>query len=162
MDAAARKEQAPEVALATLRRVLIAVFLFGLLGTGVELLLLEHTDGIWQLAPLLVVGMSFLVLGWYGVARSASALRVFQGTMILFLLSGAAGLLLHFKGNVEFELEMYPSRSGTELFWEAMKGATPALSPGTMLLLGLLGLAYTYRHPALIGAAKDNPRNNGD
>jgi len=87
MDAAARKEQAPEVALATLRRVLIAVFLFGLLGTGVELLLLEHTDGIWQLAPLLVMGMSFLVLGWYGVARSASALRVFQGTMILFLLN---------------------------------------------------------------------------
>jgi hypothetical protein len=52
-----RKEPAPEVALATLRRVLMGVLLFGLLGTGLELLLLEHTDGIWQVAPLLVIGM---------------------------------------------------------------------------------------------------------
>jgi hypothetical protein len=45
---------------------------------------------------------------------------------------------------VEFELEMYPGLSGLELFREAMKGATPALAPGTMTILGLLGLAYTY------------------
>ena len=141
--------------------MVMGILLLGLLGTSVELLLLEHRDGIWQLAPLLAIGMSFLVLGWHGIARDASSLRVFQGTMILFLLTGAAGLFLHFKGNVEFELEMYPSRSGVELFWEAMKGATPALSPGTMLLLGLLGLAYTYQHPVLMGSAKNNPQNNG-
>ncbi|MFB3131882.1 MAG: hypothetical protein ACE10K_05095, partial [Rhodothermales bacterium] len=50
----------------------------------------------------------------------------------------------------EFELEMYPTLKGLELFWESIKGATPALAPGTMIQLGLLGWAYTYRHPALI------------
>jgi hypothetical protein len=38
---------------------------------------------------------------------------------------------------------------GLELFWEAMKGATPSLAPGVMAQLGLLGLACTYRHPLL-------------
>ena len=30
-----------------------------------------------------------------------------------------------------------------------VSGATPTLAPGAMVELGLLGLAYTYRHPAL-------------
>ena len=31
-----------------------------------------------------------------------------------------------------------------ELFRESMKGATPALAPGTMMLLGALGFGYVY------------------
>jgi hypothetical protein len=69
--------------------------------------------------------------------------------MVLFVVSGALGLLLHFKGNVTFELEMEPSVSGWPLIWAALRGATPALAPGTMVQLGLIGLAYTYHHPAL-------------
>ena len=67
---------------------------------------------------------------------------------ILFVLSGVVGLWLHYHGNVEFELEMYPGLAGFELFRESVTGATPTLAPGTMLELGLLGLLYTYRHPA--------------
>jgi hypothetical protein len=44
---------------------------------------------------------------------------------------------------------MYPSRSGFELFREAMMGATPALAPGSMIQIALIGLAYSYRHPRL-------------
>ena len=83
------------------------------------------------------------------MARGARSLRLFRGTMILFVLSGGVGLWLHYHGNAEFELEMYPSLKGAELFWESVTGATPTLAPGTMLELGLLGLAYTFRHPAL-------------
>ena len=64
-------------------------------------------------------------------------------------MSGVVGLWLHYQGNTEFELEMYPSLEGLALFWEAIRGATPTLAPGTMLELGLLGLAYMYRHPVL-------------
>jgi hypothetical protein len=35
-------------------------------------------------------------------------------------------------------------------------GATPALSPGAVVLLGLLGLALTYGHPALGGTEEPN------
>ena len=30
-----------------------------------------------------------------------------------------------------------------------LRGATPALAPGAMVQLGLLGLAFTFRHPVL-------------
>ncbi len=48
-----------------------------------------------------------------------------------------------------FELEMSPEVLGWALFREAIFGATPALAPGVMVQLGLLGLAFTIRHPSL-------------
>jgi hypothetical protein len=133
---------------AMVRRILLAIFLIGAIGTGAELLLLEHTAE-WQLVPLVLIAISLLVLGWLAVSRRMAVVRVFQVTMVAFLVSGAAGLALHYRGNVEFELEMYPSLGGAELFWKALTGATPALAPGTMIQLGLIGLTFTYRHPAL-------------
>lgn len=133
--------------LATIRRFLLALFLIGVIGTGVELLLLGHTEDLWQRAPLALMAVSLVVLGWSLVDRRAVSLRLFQGTMVMFVLSGIAGLWLHYEGNAEFEREIYPSLQGFDLFRESLTGATPALAPGTMLELGLLGLAYTYRHP---------------
>ena len=69
--------------------------------------------------------------------------------MALCVVTGAVGILLHYRGNVEFELERDGSIRGLRLFWEAIRGATPALAPGALSQLGLLGLAYTYRHPSL-------------
>ena len=136
-------------ALAGIRRLLVLVFLLGSVGTGTELLLLEHTEDIWQLVPVLLFPAALLVLAGYGVSRSAAALRAFRGLMFLFVLSGGLGAWLHYKGNVEFELEMSPALGGWALFREAMMGATPSLAPGTMLWLGLIGLAFTFRHPVL-------------
>jgi hypothetical protein len=76
--------------------------------------------------------------------------------MALCVASGLLGIWFHYQGNVEFELEMYPTIGGVKLFWEAMKGATPALAPGTMIQLGLLGLLFTYRHPVFRGASNQN------
>ncbi len=136
---------------AAIHRFLLILFVIGAAGTGTELLLLGHTEDLWQWAPLVLLAGSLVTLGWRVVARGARSLRVFQGTMILFVLSGVVGLWLHYHGNAEFELEMYPALQGLELFRESLTGATPALAPGTMLELGLLGLAYTFRHPALSG-----------
>ena len=71
--------------------------------------------------------------------------------MVLCVVSGFLGVLLHYRGNVEFELEMYPDLSGWKLLKESMMGATPALAPGAMIQVGLVGLAWTFRHPALQG-----------
>ena len=132
-----------------IRRFLLILFVIGALGTGAELLLLGRTEDLWQWAPLVLLAASLVTLGWRVVARGARSLRLFLGTMILFVLSGGVGLWLHYHGNAEFEREMYPSLKGAELFWESVTGATPTLAPGAMLELGLLGLAYTFRHPAL-------------
>jgi hypothetical protein len=71
--------------------------------------------------------------------------RLFQLTMVAFILSGAVGVGLHYQGNVEFERELAPDASGLPLVWEALKGATPALAPGTMMLLGAVGLTAAPR-----------------
>ncbi len=132
-----------------LRGFLLILLLIGILGLGAELLLLEHIEDLWQWAPLILMGVSLAVLGWRAVDRGRVSMRALQGTMILFVVSGFVGLWMHYQGNVEFEREMYPTLKGLALFWEALKGATPTLAPGAMIQLGLLGLAYTYRHPVL-------------
>ncbi len=136
--------------LAAIRRAQLAIFVLGAVGTGLELMLLGHTEDAWQWAPLVLLCASLVALIWGSAGGGAASLRLFQGVMVLCLLVGLVGLGLHYQGNVEFELEMYPSLRGINLFWESLTGATPALAPGTMVGLGLLGLAYTYRHPVLV------------
>ena len=130
-----------------LRLSILAVFIVGMTGTGLELVLLEHTEDTWQWIPLILMLLSIVVLIGYGITKAPRVLRIFQLTMILFVVSGFLGIWFHYKGTVEFEMEMYPSMKGLELFYESIKGATPALAPGTMVQLGLLGLIYTFRHP---------------
>ncbi len=129
------------------RAFVSGLFVFSVMGTGAELILLEHTEDAWMWTPLVLMGLSLLLMAASFVTKASWAVQAFRGLMILFIVSGFLGIWLHYKGNVEFELEMYPSMEGLELFWEAMKGATPALAPGTMTQLGLLGLIYTFRHP---------------
>jgi hypothetical protein len=142
--------------LSLVRKALLGIFLFGVVGTGAELILLEHTEDFWQWTPLVLMGLGAAVLILYTFVRSSGVLRAFQGAMALCVASGLLGIWFQYQGNVEFELEMYPTIGGVKLFWEAMKGATPALAPGTMIQLGLLGLLFTYRHPVFRGASNQN------
>jgi hypothetical protein len=136
-------------ALRIVRRILLAALWLGTIGTGAELLLLEHYEEWRQMIPLGLLAGGVLALFWHAIHRSAAPLRVIQLLMLLFVAAGVTGLVLHYRGNAEFELEMYPSKSGWELVRESMMGATPALAPGTMIQLALIGLAYSYRHPLL-------------
>lgn len=133
------------------RQLLIAVFLFGAIGTGFELILLEHTEEAWQWVPIVLLGASIPTATVLAFKPTSAVIRLFTFIMVLFIGAGGIGLIQHFRGNLEFELEMYPSMDGWELFWEALKGATPSLAPGTMTVLGLMGIIYTFRHP-LTGA----------
>lgn len=132
-----------------IRRFLLAILLVGVVGMGTELLLLGHVDGALQLAPVVLLAIGLLVGVWHAVAPRAASVRALQATMGLFVLSGAIGVGLHYEGNAEFELEMYPSLRGVELIGKTLTGATPVLAPATMSLLGLIGLAHTYRHPGV-------------
>ncbi len=130
-----------------LRRGLLAVLLLGVLGTAADLLLLEHYEEWWQRVPLVLLGIAAPIIVWCVAGPSAAALRSLRAVMSLFILAGVVGVYLHYVGNAEFELEMYPSRAGFELFWESLKGATPALAPASLVWLGLVGLACGFRHP---------------
>ena len=55
---------------------------------------------------------------------------------------------------MEFQLEVQPELSGSTLLWKVLQAKTPpALAPGVMAQLGLIGLAYAYRHPAIAQGA---------
>ena len=162
MSNSSTKENTEAVTIRSNRRFLLVIFLIGLLGGGAELILLEHTEDFWQLVPLLLMAICLVVLGWRAVFRDPASMRIFQGIMILFVLSGFVGTVLHYQGNVEFELEMYPSLEGLSLFQKSLKGATPTLAPGTMIVLGLVGLAYTYRHPNLVKIDRKKPNKRGE
>lgn len=128
--------------------------MLGLLGTGAELLLLQHYEDAAQYTPLVVIGCALISLCWVLIKPARHAVRAMRLVMAALAITGAIGIGLHMDGNEEFELEMYPDRQGWELLWKTLAGATPALAPGAMTLLGLIGLAQTHDHPALRRAPK--------
>ena len=132
------------------RRILLAILLIGIGGISIELWLLAHTEDIYQLIPLLLAALGVIVLVMAALRPTTATIHLLQGVMLLFLISGIVGMYLHFQVNREFQIEMDPTLSGMALFRKAIVAKTPpALAPGAMIQLGLIGLAYTFRHPAL-------------
>ena len=133
----------------SLRRGALLIFVLGTLGLGAELLLLGHFEEWRQQVPLVLLGLGLILLATRLLYRGALILRLFRWTMLTFVLGGLAGLWLHLSANMEFELEMYPTLSGLGLLAKALGGALPALAPGVLVQLGLIGFLYTHQHPAL-------------
>jgi hypothetical protein len=132
------------------RRILLSILLLGIAGISLELWLMAHTEDVYQLIPLwlAVAGVAAAIL--VALRPSIGSVRLFQAVMALFLLSGVVGMVLHFQVNIEFQQEMDAALSGWALYQKAILAKSPpALAPGAMIQLGLIGLAYTFRHPAL-------------
>jgi hypothetical protein len=149
-------------AIAGLRRILLCILLIGLAGLAIELLLLNHDEEATQVIPLALIGAALVVIAWHAFRSSVASLLAVQITMVLFVATGLLGVYLHYLANVEFQREVDPSIAGLALFWKAMTAKTPpALAPGSMVQLGLIGLAYTFRYP-LPRRQADWPRSSDD
>ena len=118
--------------LTVVRRWLLATLLVGIVGMEGELLLIGHFEDWLQLAPVVLLALGATVVAWHAAAPGAAAVGAVRSVMALFVVSGALGVVLHVRGNVEFELDMYPSRAGLELVEKTLTGATPVLAPGSM------------------------------
>ena len=166
--------------LSSLRRLLLGLLLLGLVGTAAELVLMGHDEDAWQLIPLVVIAMAVLASGallWgqTGVRRGQTGVRPGSDpaapgarpsdssglSMLLLILSGVLGAVLHYRANMEFKLEMDPSLNGWALFSSVIQAkAPPALAPGNMALLGLLGFACVFRiERASLSATNDHNRS---
>ncbi|HVE80040.1 MAG TPA: hypothetical protein VNA89_14335 [Gemmatimonadaceae bacterium] len=145
-----------------MRRLLLALVLFTNVGLIVELALLEHTESATQWIPFAVLAAGLAASAAVALRPGPGTLRAFQSVMASFVVAGALGLYLHFRGNVEFELETDPAAHGLGLVWRALTGATPTLAPGAMTQLGLLGLTFAWRHPAFArGQAARDQQSEG-
>lgn len=126
-----------------LRRFLLFILVLGLCGTAAELILTQHTEGAWQWTPLVLIGLLLAALAWNAVSQTHVVARIMRLVLLLFLASGVLGTILHWRGKMEFQAESNPKLSSWELFRKsAGTKSPPALAPGVMIQLGLLGLAY--------------------
>ena len=144
VDGATRESET----LAAIRRLLLGALAVGVLGTSGELILLRHIDKPAQWIPLVLLGAGVPILIWHTAAPSAVTVRVLQGLMVGFIALGVVGVGLHYDGNVEFERELHPDEQGWTFIRKTVAGATPVLAQGSMVLLGLVGLAHAYHHPS--------------
>jgi hypothetical protein len=129
-----------------LRRFLLAIFLLGVGGISGELWLMGHYEDFYQQIPLALALLSLAAVGAVLLRPSPGTINLFRVIMAVFILSGVIGAILHFQVNMEFQLEMDPSLQGVNLYRKAILAKTPpALAPGAMIQLGLIGLAYTFR-----------------
>jgi hypothetical protein len=144
---------------ASLRQLLLVLVVIGIVGLEVELALLKHAESLTQWIPHIALIIGLFVTTAVYFRPGPRTLRAFQLVMFIFLVVGVLGVYLHLKGNVEFALERDPSLSGTKMIWKALRGATPALAPGALAQLGLLGLLYTYKHPAFRGGNTRQPES---
>ena len=133
----------------SLRTCLFVVLVVSLLGTTAELLMLDHRETFTQWIPYGVFGVGILATAAVAIKANALTLNLLRLAMLLLVATGVLGLYFHYRGNVAFELEMSPALKGLALVKGALTGATPTLAPGAMSQIGLLGLLFTYRHPAL-------------
>lgn len=134
----------------SLRRILWGVVGFTLFGVGAELYFLDHFEDAWQWTPVALLGLAALLLLWLALAPRATLVYAWRGLMFLCIASGFVGMYFHALARMEFKQEGNPGLKGAKLFWEAMHTQSPpALAPGVMIQIGLLGLAATIRHPAL-------------
>jgi multisubunit Na+/H+ antiporter MnhB subunit len=139
----------PHDDLRAIRRWLTALVALGAAGLTAELVALGHYEDGWQMAPLGLLVASLATLIWFAWTGSAASVSALRAIMALVVSAGVLGIALHYQGNLEFQLEIDASQSHWDLFTKVLHAkAPPALAPGAMAQLGLLGLVVTARHPA--------------
>lgn len=129
---------------ARLTQILLTLVVFGVAGLMAELLLLKHTESLSQWIPIVALGAGLAAALGVWLVPGPWSVRVFQAVMVVFVAAGVLGIYLHLAGNVEWVRERNPSLGGMPLVWKALTGATPALAPGAMAQIGLLGLVYAW------------------
>jgi hypothetical protein len=135
--------------------MLLLVIAIGLAGTGAELVAFDHFEDVLQALPVGLIAVALSIVLWNLVAPTRGSVRVMQLVMIAFIVAGGLGIYLHFQGNLAFQLDIDPTQSRWDLFTKVIHAKSPpSLAPGSMAQLGLLGLIWAYRHPALVGSAE--------
>ena len=122
----------------------------GVIGTLTELLLLAHYEDAVQLIPTVLLGVCLVIIAWHATRPSVTTVRLLQGTMLLLLAAGAAGVAFHFNGAAEFQLEIDPSMARSALIAKVLRvHSPPLLAPASLVQLAFVGLIHTYQHPRL-------------
>ena len=97
-----------------LRRWVLILLVIGLLGTVTELVLLSHYEQPLQLVPVFLIVVALAVVVWHVRRQDAASLYALQVVMALFVLAGFVGVVAHFCGSAEFQLDLDPEMAREE------------------------------------------------
>ena len=98
------------------RLLLLIILALGLAGTGVELLLLGHTEDVWQWVPLVLLAAGLIIIGIWVRRRRRWSLRAFQATMLLCVVAGPVGMWQRFPYPLpSASARSIPKRAGNRL-----------------------------------------------
>lgn len=130
-----------------LRSALLIVVAFMFAGTPVELLLADHTAETAQFIPFLLCGAAFIAILAVLVRPRRTTLRILRGVMVLNILGGLLGMVLHLIGNYNFEREIRPNAQAADLIADTLKGVNPLLAPGMLIFFAVVALIAVYNYP---------------
>ena len=133
---------------AALRGFALALTAFGLAATTVDLVFLEHYEETPMLIPLAVNVLALAAILLHALGGTAGTVRVLRLVMVAVVVTSLVGIVLHYRGSLEFQIDMDPTLSASQLFWKVMHmKAPPTLAPGALAQLGLLGLSRHVSSP---------------
>ena len=112
-----------------LKKVLVFALLFMIVGSLLELYLLDHYEDTWQLIPILSVGTTLVTLLILFLKKTKKLINLFKAVLILTALSGVYGVYLHLQSNFE-------------LITDSLSGALPTLAPMSLVVLACIGYSY--------------------
>jgi hypothetical protein len=95
--------------LAGLRRFLRLSVMVGIVAMSLELLFIDQVEDLLQLVPIVLLPAGLTALAWHPSRPFRASARGVGLLMALFVATGLLGAGLHYRGNHEFELEMYPA-----------------------------------------------------
>jgi hypothetical protein len=141
--------------LSRLRQFLLVVSALLLIGTLVELWLINHMEDPVQLIPFALCGLG-LVAVFVALLRPRRA--ALHGLRVLLALGSFLGVYLHLESNHGFQRELHPNASTGELLLGTLGGANPLLAPGMLAITAALAIAATYQHPAFGAQGRETGR----
>lgn len=132
--------------LASVRRYLLLLVCLACVATTTELWMMGHHEDAWQWAPLAVMAVCVVGAVWVLMTWSVAAVQVFRVLMLVLIVTGVIGAVMHYRANMEFQLEMDPSLGGLALLTTVLHAkAPPSLAPGNMILVALIGVIAVWR-----------------
>lgn len=138
-----------DTVLARLRKWLLLLAIGLLLGTLLELFLINHTESAVQLIPFVLCGLGLPILALALLRPRRVELLALRGCMIVIVAGGLLGVYEHISNNIAFLLEIQPNATTSEVLSKAFSGANPLLAPAMLTLAAVLALTATYYHPGL-------------
>ena len=144
-----------------LRRCVLALAAFGVIGAALDLGLSRHWQTAIQLVPWAALGGIAIALALIAVRPTGRALRIARVLLVVVAASAALGIYQHVAANyatapLDFRFaDRWEQMSVPARLWAAGSqavGPSPTLVPGLLAYLALMTWLATLHHPAFITA----------